>query len=222
MANLRVGKYTGEYYGSYFNESEPLTSEEMHKNAQYIYEVLKYIYGWSGEAIAGMLGNIQAESSINPGRWQGDNVNVGPAYGLVQWDPFTKYTEWCAEQGFSDPSEMDANIERIIYEVENRIQYYATPDYPESFAEFTTSTQTPYYLACAFAWNYERSAVVLWGTEEEQEALRQQRGGNANYWYEYLTGLNPDIPTPTSNKRKGYNFVLFNKKRRSQWISRRF
>lgn len=205
MANLRVGKYTGEYYGSYFDESEPLTNEEMHLNAVYVYQILKYIYGWSDNACAGLIGNLQAESSINPGRWQGDNVGVGPAYGLVQWDPFTKYTDWCTSEGRTDPSEMDNNIERIIYEVENNIQYYSTADYPESFVEFTQSTASPYYLACAFAWNYERSWVVLYGTEEEKENLRQLRGENANYWYTYLTSNEPPEPvdpTPTKKKKK--------------------
>lgn len=225
MANLRTGKYGGEYYGSFYDESEPLTSEEMHKNALYVYQVLKYIHGWSDNACAGLIGNLQAESSINPGRWQSDRVgSTSNGYGLTQWTPATKYFEWCTSEGRTDPSEMDNNIERIVYEVENRVQYIATDSYPESFAEFTQSTETPFYLACAFAWNYERSAVVLWGTEEEQEALRQKRGGYANYWFEYLTGSNPDIPdipdipdvpTPATKKKgKGYNFILFNKKRR--------
>ena len=197
MANLRVGKYTGEYYGSLFGESETLTNGEMKLNAQYVYEVLKYIYGWSDNAIAGLIGNLQAESAINPGRWQSDNVgNTSGGYGLTQWTPASKYFEWCTAEGRTDPSEMDNNIERIIYEVENRLQYYTTPDYPETFTEFTKSTKSPYYLACAFAWNYERSYVVLYGTEEQRESLRQARGGNAEYWYEYLTGLQPDIPDP--------------------------
>lgn len=205
MANLRVGKYTGEYYGSYLDESEHLTNDEMKKNAVYIYQILKYIYKWSDNAIAGILGNIQSESSINPGRWQSDDIgNSSGGYGLVQWTPASKYFEWCEAENRADASEMDNNIERIIYEVENNVQYYSTPEYPESFADFTQSIAPPYYLACAFAWNYERSYVVLYGTEEEKEALRKLRGGNAEYWYEYLTGLNPSEPvTPTpSTKRK--------------------
>lgn len=227
MANLRIGKYTGKYYGSYFNESITLTSEEMHLNAIYIYQVLKYIHGWSDNAIAGILGNMQSESALNPGRWQSDNVGANSSgYGLVQWTPATTYFEWCSAEGRNDPSEMDNNIERIIYELENRLQYYATVDYPESFTEFTQSTESPYYLACAFAFNYERSWVALYGTEEEKEALRQQRGGQANYWYEYLTNEQPDIPDipgqTTSRKKKRYNFILFNSRRRKLWNGQRF
>lgn len=211
MANLREGKYGGLYYGSYYNESSRLTDTEMYKNAEYIHQVLEYIYGWTKEAIAGLLGNLQSESGLNPGRWQSDKVGVGPAYGLVQWDPFSKYVDWCTQEGRTDPSEMDNNIERIIYEVENKIQYYAKPSYPETFTEFTQSTKSPYYLACAFAWNYERSWVVLYGTEAQKESLRQQRGGQAEFWYNYIcTYLDnpnpdqpiPDIPAPIIKKKK--------------------
>jgi len=221
MANLRTGKYGGTYYGSYPWESETLSNEEMHVNARYLYEVLHYIHGWSIHAISGMLGNIQHESAMNPGRWQSDTVqNNDAGYGLVQWTPATKYFAWCTEMGYADPSDMDVNIERIIYEVENNVQYYPTDDYTETFAEFTVSTEEPYYLACAFAWNYERSAVVLWGTEEEREALREQRGGSAEYWYTYLSEyyegiINPPITPTIKKKRKSFNFILFNRRRKA-------
>jgi hypothetical protein len=75
-------------------------------------------------------GNMQSESAINPGRWQSDIVMPSDptyaGYGLVQWTPYTKYTNWIVNQGFSDPSEMDANIFRILYEVANNLQWIAT------------------------------------------------------------------------------------------------
>ena len=64
------------------------------------------------------------------GRWQSDIVMPSDptyaGYGLVQWTPYTKYTNWIVNQGFSDPSEMDANIFRILYEVANNLQWIAT------------------------------------------------------------------------------------------------
>lgn len=73
---------------------------------------------------------MQSESAINPGRWQSDIVMpfdpTYAGYGLVQWTPYTKYTNWIVNQGFSDPSEMDANIFRILYEVANNLQWIAT------------------------------------------------------------------------------------------------
>lgn len=180
-----------------------LTLEEMQTNATYIYWYLSS-RGWTLNAIAGMLGNMQTESTINPGIWQNLAVDVGPAFGLVQWDPFTKYTNWCAARGL-DPADMDSALQRIEWELENGEQYYATPGYPETFAEFKTSTKDPYYLGMAFLLNYERPA------DQNQPA----RGEQAEYWYTYLSGI--DI-TPGSggstNKRKrtGYKFVLFGRR----------
>ena len=146
---------------------------------------------------------MQSESSINPGRWESDVVGGDPeahGYGLVQWTPYTKYTDWIVNQGFSDPSEMDANLYRIIYEVENNIQWIATSTYNYSFYEFTQSTDTPYNLALAFLANYERPA------DPNQPA----RGTQAEYWYEYLGGL-PPVPTVTRKRKKFPWVVLTNK-----------
>ena len=230
MSNLRTGIY-GNYYGSYWGESAPLTQSQMEVSAFYIYSALMD-KGWTPQSIAGLLGNAEHESSLNPGRWQNDSVGNSPGYGLVQWTPYRNYTDWCGEHGLSDPSEMDSAIARIIYELENGLQYIPTSSYPGSFEQFTKSTASPYDLACAFAWNYERSAVVLWGansyeeaqtlTEAEKEAnrerLRQQRGASAEEWYTYLTGKEPTPPgsggSTETKRRKKYNFILFGRK---QW-----
>lgn len=202
MAELRTGAY-GQYYGCYMYESHALTQAQMEVNARYIYSALT-AQGWTPEAIAGILGNMQWESSINPGRWQSDNVNaLSSGYSLVQWTPARNYIEWCEGRGY-DPSEMDVALLRIRYELSNGLQYYATPGYPLSFREFTQSKESPYYLACAFAWNYERSHTVLYGTEAEKEALRQKRGNSAQGWYKVITGMDPTPPpvTPSTNKHK--------------------
>lgn len=213
MSNLRTGTF-GEYYGSYWGESEALTQTQMEKNAGYIFSYFTY-EGWTPQAVAAILGNMQAESTINPGRWQGNNVGSGPAYGIVQWDPWTKYTEWCTAQGFLDPSEMDNNLSRILYEIENNEQWYATEAYDLTFREFTKSTAAPSYLAAAFVKNYERPA-------DQSESALAYRGSLADAWYKYITGTDPEPPDPgggggsgtTTKKRTGFNFVLFGRRRR--------
>ena len=98
---------------------------------------------------------------------------------------------------------MDANLYRIIYEVENNIQWIATSTYNYSFYEFTQSIDTPYNLALAFLANYERPA------DPNQPA----RGTQAEYWYEYLGGL----PTVTSTrKRKKFPWAVLTNKIRKQ------
>lgn len=170
------------------SNNRALTEDEMQINARYIWQYLGS-RGWTLNAVAGMLGNMENESTINPGRWQNGAVNVGPAFGLVQWDPYTKYTSWCDARGL-DPADMDSALQRIEWELETGEQYYKNV-YPYTFAQFKVSTDDPYTLACAFAFDYERSYVALYGSEAEKEALRQLRGGDAEKWYSYLSGYDP-------------------------------
>ena len=205
MANKRTGAY-GIYYGSFFNESVTLSSDEMHVNAIYIAEFL-FNQSWTLNAVAGMIGNMQAESALNPGRWQSENVgNTSGGYGLVQWTPATNYLNWCSTNGISDPSEMDSNLIRIMYEMDHGLQWIATSAYPLSFKDFSQSKESPAYLASAFLKNYERAGVEV----------EETRRSNAEYWFEWLSGNMPDIPgqDPDIKKKKGYNFILFNRRRR--------
>lgn len=170
---LRDGIF-GNYWGDEKTSSHALNLDKMKVNAEYIYKSLGD-KGFTKNAVCGMLGNMQSESSINPGRWQSDHVGGDPTthgYGLVQWTPYTKYTNWCS----GDYSTMDNNLSRIIYEVENGIQWIATSTYPLSFYEFAHSTQTPEYLAQAFLRNYERP----------QDPDQPIRSTQARYWWDYL------------------------------------
>lgn len=178
-------------------ESRPLTVSEMTDNAEYI---LGYLlgHGWTRNAICGMLGNMQSESSINPARWQSDNVgNTSGGLGLVQWTPATKYLDWCSSNSL-DYRQMDSGLGRILYEVDNHLQWISTSSYPMSFSEFTHSTDTPENLAEAFITNYERPA------DPTQPARQTQ----ARYWWDNLSGTGTIDPGggggggTTPNKQK--------------------
>lgn len=157
-----------------------LSMSEMQNNAALVRSRLEG-YGFSINAIAAILGNMQTESSINPAIWEGLEPFVG-GYGLVQWTPYTNYADWAGSEWQGNG---DKQCERINYEFENGLQYYATSSYPISAQEFKTSQKSPEYLATAFLYNYERPANL------NQPNRRKQ----AAYWYEYLTGSKPD-PSP--------------------------
>lgn len=77
-----------------------LTQGEMESNAKEIYIYLSD-KGWTINAISGLLGNMQRESTINPGLWQSlKEGNYSGGYGLVQWTPATKYTNWAKANGY--------------------------------------------------------------------------------------------------------------------------
>lgn len=46
---------------------------------------------WNDAVVAGILGNVQAESGFNPWRWQGDRFGVSRGYGLFQYTPASDY-----------------------------------------------------------------------------------------------------------------------------------
>lgn len=208
-AILRSGIF-GDYYGNTYDSSNALNQSQMEVNAYYIYSYLKH-EGWTDNSISALLGNMEAESTINPGRWQSDRVggdSTGHGYSLVQWTPYTKYTEWCSSQGYGDASEMDSALARIRYEVINNIQWIGKGAYSNmSFEEFATSELTVSELAVAFLLCYERPA-------DQSQSVQIYRSTLANKWYTYLTGKDPIYPGKKDKKNKRFNFILFKKKGR--------
>ena len=154
-----------------------LNDEQMTGNAQYI---LNYLLqkGWSKNAICGMLGNMQTESTINPGIWQSLNAgNYDGGYGLVQWTPATKFTTWASGNGYA-MDDINGQLERIIWEVANHEQWISTSKYPMSFSQYIQSTDSPYTLAMVFIANYERP-------ENPSQPIR---GTQAQHWFDILSG----------------------------------
>ena len=148
----------------------------MQGNAQ---EVLAFLEarGWSLNAIAGLCGNMQSESNINPGIWQSlQEGNYAGGFGLVQWTPATNYTNWAGANGYgiTDPNGQLTWIDSVTVPAG---QWIPTGAYPLSFDQFKVSGESPEYLASAFLKNFERA-----GVEVEQERRQQAR-----YWYDYLS-----------------------------------
>lgn len=186
-----------------------LSEFEMQNNAGIVKWYLE-AFGWSLEAICGMLGNMESESTINPGIWQSLNEgNMSGGFGLVQWTPATNFTNWADDEGI----EWTNGYAQLIWindETVNFGQWIATEDYPLSFDEFKTSTKSPEFLASAFLKNFERAGVEV----------EDQRRVNARKWYVLLSDSEPgnpsepDNPSESSSKKKKFNFILFGRKRR--------
>lgn len=196
-----------------------LTQDESDSNA---YEFFSYMStkGFSLNAISGMLGNIYMESGVNPGIWENlEEGNLEGGFGLVQWTPATNYINWAIEQGYSTYDKygvLRPQMDRILYEFNNGLQYIETVAYPLSASEFMISDAGPEYLAEVFLKNYERAGV------EKLEERKQW----ARYYYTTFKEVtpNPDVPSPdtpsTKIRKSKFNFILFNKRRRNQWIGR--
>lgn len=185
-----------------------LSMEEMQNNAKIIYSYLTQ-KGWSFNAICGMLGNMQTESSINPAIWQGlvEGSGGGGGYGLVQWTPWTNFTDWADANNYA----WDDGYAQLKWIDEVTVsfgQWISTSDYPMSFNEYKTSTESCSYLAVVFLRNFERAGVEV----------MTQRQAQAELWADYLDGveIDPDTggggtggetETPTT-KKKGLSKLL--------------
>lgn len=152
---MAVTERNGEF-GTYYAGS--LNDSYKEVNAKYIYKYLS-AHQWTLNAIAALLGNIEVECGLNPGTVE----KLGSGFGLIQWTPGSIHKNWCVANGYDDATSMDANLAHIVSEAKNNTSWYKKESYTESYSEFSESTKDPYYLACVFAWNRERSGVVLYG-----------------------------------------------------------
>lgn len=196
---------------AWISKNTYLSRAEQESNAVLIYGYF-YNKGWSINAIAGMLGNMESESGINPGIWEDLTTDPEayysakgryPGFGLVQWTPYTNYTNWADSKGY-EWTDGIGQCEWINEQTAPAGQWIPTDNYPLSWEEFKISTESVGYLASAFLKNFERAGVEV---EEERKA-------QAVEWYTFITGSEPpEPPTPSTRKRKKYNFLLFNKRR---------
>lgn len=176
--------YVGNFY---------LSSSQMQENAETLWPAMQ-AKGWSEWAIAAILGNMQTESSLNPGIWQGlDEGNMTGGYGLVQWTPASKFISWADSNGYAQ-DDYNGQLARIVWEEQNGEQYYSTSDYPLSFNEFLhyeptdeeTDEEVCKWLAAAWVKNYERP----------KNQNQPQRGTQAWRWFQIFHDKNPDPPGP--------------------------
>lgn len=199
--------------------NEYLNLEQMTGNAQIILDTMLG-YGWTKESICGMLGNIQSESTMNPGLWESRIPNNWEhGFGLVQWTPSgTVYLPWAQENGYTTYDQygrIAPQCQRIKYELDNGLQWIAKPAYPMSFQEFVSSTLSPDYLAEVFINNYERPL----------DTNQPIRGEQALYWYNNLTGGTSNSGLPKYLELNGNQLIgrggkaYYLKATNKMWIS---
>lgn len=167
------------------NQVPPITTAEQEQN---VLNLAAYFRsrGWTDNAIAAMCGNMQTESYLNPGQYQ-HGYPVGTTsggFGLVQWTPRTKFSDWA---GANWESDFDLQPARIQYELENGLQWQYREGYTQyiSFADFAVSTASVDYLTGAWLYYYEGPADPA-----SSITLRRQQAEN---WYTFLG----NTPTPS-------------------------
>ena len=171
-----------------------LTQTEMENNANEFYGYFNS-KGFTIESVAGMLGNLQQESNINPGMKQTASASSG--WGLIQWTPSSNLTDYATAHD-ADWETGEIQTQLMWDEIINGYggQWIPKPALGYCYTGDEFSKLNDVSEACkAYLYERERAGV---------EAL-SNRLTYASNWYEYLTGVTPPTPPtpPTPTKRKG-------------------
>lgn len=177
-------------------EFPPEIVTDQEKNAWIVWQFLKS-KGYTEQAAAGILGNMDQESGVMP-----DTEQIGgPAYGLVQWDgsayPLVPPATWNGREyvqnlmraaGISGDYKIAKTQSQLLEWCMFNGQYIKSSAYPYSVAQFKGLTDIA-TATTAFEANFERPAATH--PERVQLAIK---------WYNKLHGLKP--PTPSGNLKE--------------------
>lgn len=198
MASINPMEYDGWYVelNQLFQTTDvriSLPERVQVRNMNKIYDYF-IAQNWTPNAIAGMLGNMMVESSVNPWLFQNRSLDWSNpnailtdtgGMGLTQWTPCRKYYQWALDN-ILDPQSGTTMCDRIMYEYINNLQWSLNNYGQHTWQDFVTSTEEPWILADVWLWAYERPA-----SPDEQ-----QRWANAEWCFQNIhggTGLKPSV-----------------------------
>lgn len=141
-------------------------------------------YGWSLNAICGLLGNATYESSINPGMYERGSGRpyYQSGYGLIQWTNTKATSEaenplvaWI-NTNYGDNNWQDGDRQCVFINGDDGANWIEKSPYLMSYDEFKHSTDDVQYLTRAYHENRERGT---WAAK---------RAKWAKDWYDYFQG----------------------------------
>lgn len=188
----------GDGSGGNDGDVPPELTTEKEKNAWAVWQFLKS-KGYSEQAAAGILGNMDQESGIMPDIDEGGG---GPGYGLVQWtspiagESGRAYVQrLLAQAGISgDYRNITTQLKLLDWHMHNG-QYIPSAAYPYSVAQFKALTDIG-TATMAFEANFERPAVT-----------HPERIPMAQYWYDLLHNLKPGTNKWVNPVRSSYTIT---------------
>ncbi|EHU8862222.1 peptidoglycan DD-metalloendopeptidase family protein [Enterococcus faecalis] len=188
----------GDGSGGNDGDVPPELTTEKEKNAWAVWQFLKS-KGYSEQAAAGILGNMDQESGIMPDIDEGGG---GPGYGLVQWtspiagESGRAYVQrLLAQAGISgDYRNITTQLKLLDWHMHNG-QYIPSAAYPYSVTEFKALTDIG-TATMAFEANFERPAVT-----------HPERIPMAQYWYDLLHNLKPGTNKWVNPVRSSYTIT---------------
>lgn len=188
-----------------------LSLSEQQNNALIIYSVLTN-KGWSLNAIAGALGNMTNESTLNPANCEisvpsGSGIDHAGGLGLIQWTDYPPYSGalnpilWYADHVGEDWYNGNIQLDMLHLADDPVIQKCGTNEmrfgwllpsgYPKSMSwqDYISTDETPEEAAYDFF-----CGIEMHGYPGEINKM-EERQAHAVEWYNFLLGQ-PIIPTP--------------------------
>ena len=206
---------------SWISRNGVLTQSEMENNADIVIAYYRSL-NINDKTIAAILGNMQAESTINPERQEVG----GQGYGLVQWTPVSVLQNHCTTLGLSPYTDGDVQLQVIIAEILNQSgvgEWYTTSAFISNYYNSGASSDMigvtgQQFLDNSMGWDSDKLSIMFMAGYERPSydpnvnhyQLRMQY---ALEWYQYMGGI---PPTPTRKKGK-FKWVLYSKKLRKKY-----
>lgn len=208
---------------NWISRNSALNQYEMENNADIIIDYYRSL-GINDYTIAAILGNMQAESTINPEREE----LGGQGYGLVQWTPVTTLQNHCSTLGLSPYNSGDVQIQVLIAEILNISsvgEWYSSQAFIQNYYNSGATSDMigitgQQFLDNSMNWSADKLAILFMSAYERPSydpsinhyQLREQY---ALAWYQYISGQ-PTPPTPTETKKHKFPWVLYARKLRQK------
>lgn len=149
------------------------TSDKVLDNANEAYAALTAA-GWTHEAAIGCISNLCGESTgINAGQWEGNDAGTKygnkQGFGIGQWTPWTKVSDFVGGTSESRLNNPDAQMQLLITTSGQWSTYYVDPSgyssyykanvpYFATFADYSQGTESVEDMAAAYMCCWEMPA----------------------------------------------------------------
>ena len=203
-----------------------LTQSEMENNADIVINYYRSL-GINDNTIAGILGNMQAESTLSPIL---NERGGGGGYGLVQWTPKQNLIDACNILNLSPYTSGDVQLQVVVKETlgtpSSIRQWYTTGGFISNYYNSGATSDMigitgQQFLDNSMNWSADKLAIMFMvGYERPSHDPNinhyQNRKQYALNWLRYMGGVVPPTPpTPVGSSGKShFNFVLFKRQRR--------
>ena len=202
-------------------------SADQTDNATEVWAILVNEYHWTENAASAVLGNLQAESQLNPGQWEKDEGgNFSAGFGIGQWTPATKVSDYVGSKDVNKMADGTKQVMLLVSRPSQYSDYYLNPDgtstyynesglpYITNMEDFSQSTESIEKLTKLWAICWERPGSSYYNTSKDT------RIRYANHWYDTLSDAPIPPPTPpqppTPEDVEAFITAFFTKRRKKR------